>query len=165
MSAHADNCHLRRGLDVHSRSWLCPALQLHGANSPPIAGVGYARGVSAPFFHVSLNRKPPGERWRCSVTLLAEPEVLIRSAVALARRSAWHAKQSADLANEAEELLADAAKLQHERGSPAAAPRLEAYSKVAVPHPQTDAGATPRPQRRLPPLRLLRMARTALRPN
>lgn len=99
------------------------------------------------------------------MTLLAEPEVLIRSAVALARRSAWHAKQSADLANEAEELLADAAKLQHERGSSAEAPPLEAHSERAVPHPQTDAGATPRPQRRLPPLRLLRMARTALRPN
>lgn len=59
LSAHADNCHLRRGLDVHSRSWLCPALALHGANSPPIAGVDYARGVSAPFFSCILGPEVP----------------------------------------------------------------------------------------------------------
>ena len=77
----------------------------------------------------------------------AEPEILIRSAVALARRSAWHAKQSADLANEAEDLLADAVKLQDEHVSSAEAPRTAALSGVAGHHRRTDPEATPGRQR------------------
>jgi CheY-like chemotaxis protein len=68
------------------------------------------------------------------VSPLAQHELLIDRAVALARRSAWHAQQSADLANEAEELLAEAATLPHERDSSEEAPRIGARSGVAVSH-------------------------------
>lgn len=81
------------------------------------------------------------------MTRFAEPDALIRSAVALARRSAWHAKQSADLANDAEELLADAVKLEHERGSSAEASAASAFSGVAVHHNRTDEDAVPGRQR------------------
>lgn len=64
----------------------------------------------------------------------AQHELLIERAVALARRSAWHAQQSANLANEAEELLAEAVTLPHEPDSSAEAPGVGARFGVAVPH-------------------------------
>jgi CheY-like chemotaxis protein len=64
---------------------------------------------------------------------LTEHEILIHRAVALMHRSAWHAKQSADLANAAEELLAEAVTLPHERYSSAEGPRTATRSGVAVP--------------------------------
>jgi CheY-like chemotaxis protein len=68
------------------------------------------------------------------VSPLAQHELLIERAVALARRSAWHSQQSANLANEADELLAEAETLQHEIDSSAEAPGGSACFAVAVRH-------------------------------
>jgi len=73
LSARADNCHLRRGLDVHSLSSLCPAVALHGANSPQIAGVDYARGASAPPFMYPWTGSPPASDGDASWHYLRNP--------------------------------------------------------------------------------------------
>lgn len=64
---------------------------------------------------------------------LSEHDAVVNQAVALARRAAWHAKQSADLANEAEELLAHAATLPHAPDSLAEGARTAAPSGMALP--------------------------------
>jgi CheY-like chemotaxis protein len=68
-----------------------------------------------------------------AVLPLSEHDAAVNQAVALARRAAWHAKQSADLANEAEELLAHAATLPHARDSLAEEARTAARSGGALP--------------------------------
>jgi CheY-like chemotaxis protein len=78
-----------------------------------------------------------GERRSGAVTRLTEQEVLIKHAAGLARRSAWHAKQSADLADEAEALLIEAETLRDESCSSATPLRTTAQSLVPVSRNQT----------------------------
>jgi CheY-like chemotaxis protein len=75
-----------------------------------------------------------GSSMEVEVPPRAQHELLTERAVALARRSAWHAQQSAYLANEARELLAEAATLPHEPDSSAVAPGVGARFGAAVPH-------------------------------
>jgi CheY-like chemotaxis protein len=66
------------------------------------------------------------------VTPLPEPAILIDRAIALARRSAWHAKQSQDLAHDAQELLVRAASPKHELLPSMEAPRMAESSAIVV---------------------------------
>jgi CheY-like chemotaxis protein len=106
-----------------------------------VAGDEHLLCLSSPSFHVSFQsdiaRVNATKQRRRTVTPPTEHELLIDRATALARRSAWHATQSADLANEAGELLADAEKLQDDSSSSAVASRIAARSGAAVPHRRT----------------------------
>jgi CheY-like chemotaxis protein len=66
-----------------------------------------------------------------------EQDPLIDRAIGLARRSAWHAQQSANLAYEAQELLDEAQKLQQKRPSSVRAHGISARSAVEVPRVPT----------------------------